>query len=412
MSWTRWRTLCQSQPAWKDSGTRNGLVVPFALCTSSMGPSLLQFHFGVFARMFGVQTSMHGSVKAFISISLRVFGVNGRGPLTFEPDWLWHPCVIFFFFCVHERVVFYQDAGKETCVYPLPEPQDLFQASQMKFEDFQRDLRKLRKDLNGTVITLLKNTLYLFSFKSNSGFIQLKNLYFVCWVRVWDSCGHAWTIEAGQRSIWVSCRSTNREQMDPVGAACAFTVLMNEMKKWRRQTHWSFMTGMHQAQRMASLCRTRYTAQPGPQRGFRGSRPVHSWYRQVKMLQEQALDDRNTSCEDFDIFQRLKERGYCVTMYALCRRASISEKNWGLRLRRRPDWLTEESPNEWGRWEISSFISLSQVTQHVDHFPNTQATGDGVFCTACAHMWVSTRVCVHSFNGPFPRIPSFMYLFC
>uniref|UniRef100_A0A3Q3W7W9 FH2 domain-containing protein n=1 Tax=Mola mola TaxID=94237 RepID=A0A3Q3W7W9_MOLML len=36
----------------------------------------------------------------------------------------------------------------ETCVYPLPEPQDLFQASQMKFEDFQRDLRKLRKDLN------------------------------------------------------------------------------------------------------------------------------------------------------------------------------------------------------------------------------------------------------------------------
>uniref|UniRef100_A0A671N1M6 FH2 domain-containing protein n=1 Tax=Sinocyclocheilus anshuiensis TaxID=1608454 RepID=A0A671N1M6_9TELE len=40
------------------------------------------------------------------------------------------------------------DAGKETCVYPLPEPQDLFQASQMKFEDFQCDLRKLRKDLN------------------------------------------------------------------------------------------------------------------------------------------------------------------------------------------------------------------------------------------------------------------------
>uniref|UniRef100_A0A3Q3MA07 FH2 domain-containing protein n=1 Tax=Mastacembelus armatus TaxID=205130 RepID=A0A3Q3MA07_9TELE len=41
-----------------------------------------------------------------------------------------------------------RDAGRETCVYPLPEPQDLFQASQMKFEDFQRDLRKLRKDLN------------------------------------------------------------------------------------------------------------------------------------------------------------------------------------------------------------------------------------------------------------------------
>ncbi|XP_057199134.1 formin-2 isoform X2 [Triplophysa rosa] len=43
---------------------------------------------------------------------------------------------------------FDEDAGKETCVYLLPEPHDLFQASQMKFEDFQRDLRKLRKDLN------------------------------------------------------------------------------------------------------------------------------------------------------------------------------------------------------------------------------------------------------------------------
>ncbi|XP_042364273.1 formin-2-like [Plectropomus leopardus] len=42
---------------------------------------------------------------------------------------------------------FDEDAGRETCVYPLPEPHDLFQASQMKFEDFQKDLARLRKDL-------------------------------------------------------------------------------------------------------------------------------------------------------------------------------------------------------------------------------------------------------------------------
>ncbi|KAK6328053.1 hypothetical protein J4Q44_G00000310, partial [Coregonus suidteri] len=42
---------------------------------------------------------------------------------------------------------FDQDAGRETCLYPLPEPQDLFQASQMKFEDFQKDLTRLKKDL-------------------------------------------------------------------------------------------------------------------------------------------------------------------------------------------------------------------------------------------------------------------------
>ncbi|ETE63915.1 Formin-2, partial [Ophiophagus hannah] len=39
------------------------------------------------------------------------------------------------------------DAGKEQCIFPLPEPQDLFQASQLKFEEFNKDLRKLRKDL-------------------------------------------------------------------------------------------------------------------------------------------------------------------------------------------------------------------------------------------------------------------------
>ncbi|XP_067320932.1 formin-2 isoform X1 [Anolis sagrei] len=42
---------------------------------------------------------------------------------------------------------FDEDAGKEQCTFPLPEPQDLFQASQLKFEEFQKDLRKLKKDL-------------------------------------------------------------------------------------------------------------------------------------------------------------------------------------------------------------------------------------------------------------------------
>lgn len=43
----------------------------------------------------------------------------------------------------------HQNAGKETCAYPLPEPHDLFQASQMRFEDFQKDLVRLRKDIKG-----------------------------------------------------------------------------------------------------------------------------------------------------------------------------------------------------------------------------------------------------------------------
>ena len=52
---------------------------------------------------------------------------------------------------------FRQDAGKEQCIFPLPDPQDLFQASQMKFEDFQKDLRKMKKDLRGTEARLSAN---------------------------------------------------------------------------------------------------------------------------------------------------------------------------------------------------------------------------------------------------------------
>uniref|UniRef100_S4R6Y1 FH2 domain-containing protein n=1 Tax=Petromyzon marinus TaxID=7757 RepID=S4R6Y1_PETMA len=40
-----------------------------------------------------------------------------------------------------------KNAGTDHSVFPLPEPQDLFQVSQLKFDDFQKDLRKLRKDL-------------------------------------------------------------------------------------------------------------------------------------------------------------------------------------------------------------------------------------------------------------------------
>lgn len=50
--------------------------------------------------------------------------------------------------CVEQK-----DAGKETSVFPLPEPHDLFQVSQMKFEDFQKDLIRLRKDLRGNTHT-------------------------------------------------------------------------------------------------------------------------------------------------------------------------------------------------------------------------------------------------------------------
>ncbi|XP_026096651.1 formin [Carassius auratus] len=44
-----------------------------------------------------------------------------------------------------------KNAGTEKSVFPLPEPQDLFHAAQVKFEDLAKDLRKLKKELTACV---------------------------------------------------------------------------------------------------------------------------------------------------------------------------------------------------------------------------------------------------------------------
>ncbi|NXJ77793.1 FMN protein, partial [Trogon melanurus] len=43
-----------------------------------------------------------------------------------------------------------KEAGTDKSIFPLPEPQDFFQASQVRFEDLIKDLRKLRRDLEAS----------------------------------------------------------------------------------------------------------------------------------------------------------------------------------------------------------------------------------------------------------------------
>ncbi|NXG55316.1 FMN protein, partial [Hemiprocne comata] len=43
-----------------------------------------------------------------------------------------------------------KEAGTDRSIFPLPEPQDFFQASQVKFEDLIKDLRKLKRDLEAS----------------------------------------------------------------------------------------------------------------------------------------------------------------------------------------------------------------------------------------------------------------------
>ncbi|KAK9533544.1 hypothetical protein VZT92_008656 [Zoarces viviparus] len=47
-------------------------------------------------------------------------------------------------------------AGTEKSVFPMPEPQDFFQAAQVKFEDLSKDIRKLKKDLTACEKTIQK----------------------------------------------------------------------------------------------------------------------------------------------------------------------------------------------------------------------------------------------------------------
>ncbi|KAM8915516.1 formin isoform 1-T1 [Spinachia spinachia] len=47
-------------------------------------------------------------------------------------------------------------AGTEKSVFPMPDPQDFFQAAQVKFEDLSKDSRKLKKDLTACERTVQK----------------------------------------------------------------------------------------------------------------------------------------------------------------------------------------------------------------------------------------------------------------
>lgn len=48
-----------------------------------------------------------------------------------------------------------QHAGTDKSVFPLLEPQDFFQAAQVKFEDLTKDMRKLKKDLTGRTCSVV-----------------------------------------------------------------------------------------------------------------------------------------------------------------------------------------------------------------------------------------------------------------
>lgn len=61
---------------------------------------------------------------------------------------------------VYMFALWFQHASTEKSVFPLPEPQDFFQAAQVKFEDITKDLRKLKRDLTGRTCPVLQVHLF------------------------------------------------------------------------------------------------------------------------------------------------------------------------------------------------------------------------------------------------------------
>ncbi|MED6245201.1 hypothetical protein ATANTOWER_000027, partial [Ataeniobius toweri] len=55
---------------------------------------------------------------------------------------------------------FDKHAGTEKSVFPLPDPQEFFQAAQVKFDDLAKDMRKLKRDLTGRTCQMVLKTLY------------------------------------------------------------------------------------------------------------------------------------------------------------------------------------------------------------------------------------------------------------
>lgn len=81
-----------------------------------------------------------------------------------EPNsrWFWGVDVLFLCSQMLFLLQCFQHAGTDKSVFPLCEPQDFMQASQVKFEDLTKDCRKLKRDLTGRRSVLItKNTFIL-----------------------------------------------------------------------------------------------------------------------------------------------------------------------------------------------------------------------------------------------------------
>uniref|UniRef100_A0A8P4GHT1 Formin 1 n=1 Tax=Dicentrarchus labrax TaxID=13489 RepID=A0A8P4GHT1_DICLA len=88
---------------------------------------------------------------------------------------------------------FDKHAGTEKSVFPLPEPQDFFQAAQVKFEDLTKDIRKLKKDLTACEKNVQKvcansSEENLQPFKEKmEGFISAGEQHYLCLCSVFHS---------------------------------------------------------------------------------------------------------------------------------------------------------------------------------------------------------------------------------
>lgn len=114
----------------------------------------------------------------------------------------------------------------------------------------------------------------------------------------------------------------------------------------RREGRRPSTTRVSEVQRLASPCKTQNKATGTLEETLRIYLNIPAYCRGL------VVPECTCSIFAYEDFRKTLEMGLCLTCHSY--------------------WMSSDSPNEWGSWEILPFITLSLVTQHSEHFPKTQ----------------------------------------
>lgn len=196
--------------------------------------------------------------------------------------------------------------------------------------------------------------------------------------------------------------------LDPVCLYCPHEI---EIKIWRRQGQQSLLP-VYTRRHSIRVCVCRPSS--------RATNKASAWQAEFWSLELKHENYWEVNITEAYKYFLQECKRYIIAYQDLRKSVEI-----GLCLTCKTDCWSAKSPNEWGCGEILPFITLSQVTQHSEHFPATQeptSVKRKKKMTVCTFLQTCVcvrnhRVCAHaapSTNSPnrLCLLSCFMYLCC